>query len=185
MKHKQNGFGAIEILIVIVVVGLVAGAGWYVLSRNSANDKAQGANTNTQEEVNPSDEVQPASEPEPDAKDLKTVGFYEIEAWGIKIALRDYDKVQFEVKNDGYADPSFRAEFLQDKSCDPGAGLFRTKTKYSDGNGPIQTKVGEFYYHIEGAPGACSSDPENNPDDKLKSRFLDDFTKLDITPLTL
>ena len=43
MKANQKGFGAVEILIVIVAVGLVGGAGWYVWQ--SKNKKQDTANT--------------------------------------------------------------------------------------------------------------------------------------------
>lgn len=108
---------------------------------------------------------------------------YEIKEWGVKIALRDSDKVQFSVedtggtlsndKYDGTAVPTFKPAFLQDKTCTPGLALYRAKTKFSvDTN---QKQIGEYYYQITGGPGSCSADPQHNPDDILKGRFLQDF----------
>lgn len=44
MKHNQNGFGAIEIVIALVVIGLATGTGWYLLQR-SGDDKPVAAST--------------------------------------------------------------------------------------------------------------------------------------------
>lgn len=44
MKANEKGFSVVEVLIVIVVVGLVGGAGWYIWQKQ--NDKSASNNTN-------------------------------------------------------------------------------------------------------------------------------------------
>lgn len=41
MKKDQNGFSLIEVLMVVAVIGLLAGIGWYVWTRQSKDDRAQ------------------------------------------------------------------------------------------------------------------------------------------------
>lgn len=38
MNKNQRGFGAIEILLVLVIVGLLVGAGWYFMQRNDSKE---------------------------------------------------------------------------------------------------------------------------------------------------
>jgi type II secretory pathway pseudopilin PulG len=38
MKKNQSGFSAVESLLILVIVGILAGVGWYVLERNSKQD---------------------------------------------------------------------------------------------------------------------------------------------------
>jgi hypothetical protein len=39
MKHNQKGFGAIEALLILVVVGIVGGTGYFVLNSKNDTDK--------------------------------------------------------------------------------------------------------------------------------------------------
>lgn len=171
-RSRSAGFGAVEIIIVIAVVGLLAFLGYYVYSQQ--NKPADTQNTQSTS-PNPEQSEQPTS----------NEGYVEIKEWGVKIALRDYDKVQFELVNqagsasgieldfESYATPTFKPEFLQDDTCEPGVSVYRSEKSFTDRG---QKKIGDFYYTIAGGPGACSDDPENNPDDQLQTRFLKDFT---------
>lgn len=49
MKHKQNGFTIIELLIIILVIGVVGGIGYFVLSKKSGNETKQVTSSNAQE----------------------------------------------------------------------------------------------------------------------------------------
>src|SRR5687768_14525746 len=54
MKVNQKGFSAVEILIVLVVIGLIGGAGWYVLhNRQDKNTESTTTQTNTTESTPP------------------------------------------------------------------------------------------------------------------------------------
>lgn len=41
IMNNQKGFGVVEVLIILVVVGLIGGAGWYVSSQNKVNTRDQ------------------------------------------------------------------------------------------------------------------------------------------------
>ncbi|HET9411329.1 MAG TPA: prepilin-type N-terminal cleavage/methylation domain-containing protein [Candidatus Saccharimonadales bacterium] len=170
MKNNQKGFSVTEILVVVVIIALLATIGWLVYDRqNSKPDNKQASTQTNQQEQAPT---------QPPAQPAKNEGFYEIKEWGIKIALTDYDKVQFSTKNEsgkifgddpyeGRADPSFKPEFLQDKSsCSPGLTLFRSKVKFASAS--AQKQIGDYYYVATGGPGYCS----NSTDNQFQYRFL-------------
>lgn len=46
MYKKENGFGALEFILLLLFTGLIAGAGWYVLRTQNNNDSST-ANTQT------------------------------------------------------------------------------------------------------------------------------------------
>lgn len=50
MKKNEKGFGAVEILIVLVIVGLIGGTGWYVLrGKNKITKPSETSNTHKTE----------------------------------------------------------------------------------------------------------------------------------------
>ena len=170
MKKQSHsaGFGLVEVLAIAVVVSLMAIVGYFVYTAMNKPAPTQNTDTNA---------VQDAQEP-------STSEYAEVKDWGVKVALRDYDKVQFTIRNQegelasggryqGSANPSFKPEFVADDSCEPGLGLYRSMTSSAE---RTEKKIGDYYYFIAGGPGACSDDPANNPDDQLKTRFLQDFT---------
>lgn len=182
MKPNQKGFSVLELFIVIVVLGLLGTVGWFIYDRQkSETGSTDEAQTNQQEQSIKDTESTPQTTAQPPVDE----GFYEINEWGIKIALHGYDKVQFDVKNqsghisgfgpyDGYADPSFKSTVLQDKSCEPGVTLYRSKTKFASRDDALK-KIGEYYYVVTGGPGSCN----NESDNQLKVRFLHDVSNPD------
>jgi prepilin-type N-terminal cleavage/methylation domain-containing protein len=42
MKKNQQGFGAIEVLLVIIIIGVLGFIGWYVWHRNNISDNPKG-----------------------------------------------------------------------------------------------------------------------------------------------
>lgn len=56
-KINQSGFGAVEILISLVVVGIIAGAGWFVW-QNNQNNNQNSSDVDTTESSQESQEVQ-------------------------------------------------------------------------------------------------------------------------------
>lgn len=47
MKNTQKGFSAVAVLLIIVVIGLVGFAGWYVYDSNKSENYSENASTNT------------------------------------------------------------------------------------------------------------------------------------------
>jgi hypothetical protein len=118
---------------------------------------------------------------EDDSRDTSSL---EISQWGINLKLTDYDKVTYTIdskagelpwngeKYESSLSITIKDTALQDKKCsDIGLALLRAKTKPSFEN----VKIGSYYYFVTGSPSACSTDPDNSPDDKLRSRLTNDF----------
>src|SRR4051794_12776305 len=81
MKANQKGFSIVEILIVIVVVGLVAAAGWLVYDRQKA--KASIESTNSQVSTQQKEET-----PKYVSKKVGTSeGQIEMKEWGLKFKI--------------------------------------------------------------------------------------------------
>lgn len=82
MNKNQKGFSAVEFLLAIVVVGMIAAAGWYVMNRN----KTTGDQTNISKQQNENQaetEVTPNSTP------------YKFEKLGLTMDILDGWKVTF------------------------------------------------------------------------------------------
>jgi hypothetical protein len=47
MKNNQKGFGLVETLLILVIIGLVGFVGWYVWDSKSNRGLETGTNTNT------------------------------------------------------------------------------------------------------------------------------------------
>ncbi len=82
MKYSQGGFSVIEIIIVLIVVGLIAGVGFTVLNRNDdSNSPNQTSSNNKQGRSSAYDE----------APKLKNLGLKSLDAVDVTMnALRDY-----------------------------------------------------------------------------------------------
>ncbi len=65
MRNKQHGFGIIETILVLVIVGLIAFVGWYVYNaqqEGTTNGTSQDAQSESVPEVNNSSDLEEAEE---------------------------------------------------------------------------------------------------------------------------
>jgi len=178
MKNNQKGSSALIILLILVV--LVAAG---LLAYRMIHDKNKNKTQNTTQNNTTNDTAKTSNN-----TTTPTTSFLSIPEWGVKIAMRDASKVQVTVNNksgmifgeDPYeaeAVPDFIKGAVQDDSCKPGLGLYRSKTAFADSS--IQKKVGDYYYAVTGGPGSCEKDADN----QLKTRFLHDFDPNNISAL--
>lgn len=95
MKTNQKGFSAVEIILVVAVVGLIGAVGWLVYDRQQGNTnaktetsepaKAAASNTSQKEDAN--------NTPEDQAKYLV------IKEWGVKLPQGDSASLSYVVKD--------------------------------------------------------------------------------------
>jgi hypothetical protein len=78
MKTNQKGFGVVEVLIILVVVSLIAGTGWYVMNKKKAPNKTN-VNATTQQEQQ-SATIEEVAESKPDAN----ASYLVINEWGLR-----------------------------------------------------------------------------------------------------
>lgn len=65
MKRHQEGFGAIGILLIVVIIGVISGAGWFVYnSHKNANNSANSTNKST-DSAKAADKAVTKSAPDP------------------------------------------------------------------------------------------------------------------------
>lgn len=62
MTTKQNGFGAVEAIIILVVIAIIGLGGWYVWSKNNSQDSNDSTNTAQPEETQ-NDEAEEIEQP--------------------------------------------------------------------------------------------------------------------------
>ena len=60
LRHRERGFGVVELLLILVVVVVLAGAGWYVWMRHSNSKTSVGSNTSSS---HPGPSPNPAPDP--------------------------------------------------------------------------------------------------------------------------
>lgn len=177
-RISDKGFVHVAVVVVLALV-VLGGAGYLVWNRNNASEDISSSEVATEDTEMVADE------------------FLLVTEWGIKISLRDAAKVQYKITDnldlylathpdqvfESVLDPTFKSEFLLDETCTPGLSLYRTKTLTDPNALDYVKKIGAYYYYITGGPGACSPDPDNNPDDQLKGRFVNDFDIDNVTAL--
>ncbi|MGB4758785.1 MAG: hypothetical protein WBP26_01890 [Candidatus Saccharimonadales bacterium] len=106
-KHNQKGFGAVEIIVIILVLCLIGGAAWYVLG-------AKKKDASPQKDQSQSQTTETADEPTPDTE--HTIAIPE---WGVAIATGTKNDIDYTVKtsDDGTAYISLTTQAVKGSTC--------------------------------------------------------------------
>lgn len=152
----QKGSSVVEGLLILVIVGLLGFAGgkvWH--SKNSTNQISSNAASSQAE---PSKAVKKTATSATLSQETSTYANYmDVKEWGIRLSFDDADKVTYKIVTEN-SGTQFASLYLKDsvttvEICRAlGVGLSRD-TKNSDGDNNI--KIGNYYYHLGGGPGAC------------------------------
>lgn len=59
MKHNQKGFSAVEVVIMLVIIGLIGATGWYVWQQRNKNTATPTQNTSS---INPNSQIDDQSD---------------------------------------------------------------------------------------------------------------------------
>ena len=78
MKRGQKGFGAVEALLILVIVGTLAAVGWYVYDTKKDADATYNKAENA---------AYKNDGPSSTSQSQEAAGYLEIKEWGVKIAL--------------------------------------------------------------------------------------------------
>lgn len=166
---KQGGFTVVEALLILVIVGLLGGTGWYVMHSQKQVDNTY-SNTNNSAPVPAAKKVSPTKQQD-----------FVIKEWGVHAKISTPLTLEYRMTDDnGAADFSSKELDASADSCvDGGYGGFIAREKANedhhegdDGAPTGQTaaeyaktlKTGEYghvgnYYFFYTAPqGACSAD---------------------------
>lgn len=161
-----------EGLLVIIVIVLIGGIGWYVFTKNKTDKTTQTAQT-TAPDI-------------PTSEQASAEDYLNIPELGVKLKTKHANKLAYVVKTqsgtlphgnndetDAYVVFSFKPEFVVADDCSPGVELYRLKSVAS---GEALKTVGSRTFAFDGAPGNCSTDTYGDPaDDELKGEVLRDF----------
>ncbi len=95
LVHSQSGFSALEVVLIIVVVGVIAGAGWFVWHAKK-NNSTQSSNSQTSQ-------AQDSTKASSGSADEKTSDSYlTVSEWGVQIPrTAELSDVTYEMASDG------------------------------------------------------------------------------------
>ncbi|HEX5456116.1 MAG TPA: hypothetical protein VFW77_01990 [Candidatus Saccharimonadales bacterium] len=180
-KLNNKGFGVVEAILILIIVGIIGGTGVYVYKQNQS-DKDLGSGGNSQIQKTASDSQADKQTAQTPAAEDSNKGFLVIKEWGIKVKLRDSDKVTgytydskpgdiFGYKYDSAVTPVIKLINAKNENCKTiGVYMYRTDKNYEG----VTKKVGDHYFLVTGSPGQCA-DSTNDPDELANQRLVKDF----------
>ena len=168
---KQDGFGAIGVVVVIVALLAIGGAG-YAVYRHQSSDSKESAGSTTTSSGQTSDE-----------------GSLAISEWGVNLKNAVAEKLTYayngasgkDVYNgDSYesiAILGFKQDALQNIGCDASTSILRSKVqpKVTD-----VVKLGDYYYWSYGEPQNCNEGSDVQLAQDFTASF--DLSKLELQP---
>jgi hypothetical protein len=174
----QKGFAALESLLILVIIAIIGGIGWYAIHTKHQTDKilAQ-ADKISQSTPALSKKSTPTS-----LNTNSTPAYLVIKEWGIKVKLGSADSsiVGYKIDNltsclagpcNGRANLSLSSK-VKTECEDLGIGINRrmydVSTRLPSGSGDVAKQVGDYWYDVSGGPGSCG-DPSS---DAIRTQYL-------------
>ncbi len=186
LKNNQNGFGAMELVLVLVIIVILGGVGWYVLkARNNTNNSYNNASTST-------NVTKPVS---------NTIS---IKEWGVKLSVGTVSDATYKLVGNNKAFlmtnsmstdskctnyytsdwPSF-AFIVRAKPTDlpvfgddPGTNPPKTAQEYAAKYPSYVKKLNSYYYYtVHGNGMSCGNYDENKLDGFVESYLQVQATK--------
>lgn len=182
---SQKGFAALESLLIVVIIAIVGGTGWYVMRAKNNADITLSQTT--------SSSVVPTKKAASTKPDTVSQKYLVIKEWGVELPLpaNIQDAVYGGGNNSGGYD-SFRLSTTslstQDPQCGPDqtsvgyilrqtAALHDTNlSNYKDDplNYPVyDTKIGDYYYSYQHSQAACSNKDSVNQEQVTDFKFFE------------
>lgn len=169
MSYRQldrQGFAAIETLLVLVIVAMVGGTGYYVYNANSKATDAQNAAHTAVNTAAPHTKKKGVEAAKPKLKYLT------IKEWGVRIPYTGSDTYSYKLDNGGVSIEVISADLAARYGCkDFGAGIIARfkpdEAVYPDGGTTAAQSaasdpaswghVGDYYYGYQHDQAACAS----------------------------
>lgn len=157
MKATQRGFGVVEVILLVMVVGLIGLVTWQIISAQQSSD-----NSNTNETVQDSTEQ---------AID-QNEGFVVVEEWGVRFKPANESlKLVYYANASNNQDEIERIDFTTSEIeayggyCEHSSDLFmppallaRSKTRQGEPWSDPVAVIGDYYYYAIGGQSSCSKD---------------------------
>lgn len=170
MKKLQSGFTVVEGLLILVIVGLLGGTGWYVWSSNKQVNKNLDSATNTSQSSPTAKKASPVSQQD-----------FVIKEWGVHAKIltpltleyrmtdgniaADFSSKELDASADSCVDGGYGGFIVREKANedhhagDDGAPTGQTAAEYAKTLKPGDYgHVGDYYFFYTAPQGACSAD---------------------------
>jgi hypothetical protein len=167
-KLNAGGFGTLEVLLVIVIAGVIGGAGYFVYDSQRKTNTALDNATKSQGEPQKSEKKEQAKDDEKN-KTTQTADYFVIEELGVKFKLSDtLEGLYYHLGNNGNT-AYFSLNELKGTDCAADKTAQVALTRYTDEDfirdelvAPLKEnakKFGDYYYFSMGGQASCSEDP--------------------------
>lgn len=179
------GFAALEAVLIVVIVVLVGGTGYFVYHANkktndTLNSAAKVAQSSPKFAKKKTVAKSVAPAPAPTTPAPAATNYLTVAQWGVEVKMNDAGKVTYTYNSTcqdvaGSCDSSIslqvKPEFLQDKTCNISVGMSRFSS--IDPRFAVNfKKVGNYYFETTGSPYNCGNDVDNNLNTSLKNEFI-------------
>lgn len=175
LRKNQTGFSAIEVLLILIFIAVLAFIGWYAW-HNHQNSSYPASNTQAHSGAIGDQSKSQSSQAA--ASDSLAIS-----QWGVKIKMDDAAKVSYTYqKSDGKVDPttgdvadssvtlSIKPEYLQDKSCKLAIGITRYEdSKLDNFFKESATRIDGYDYLSGGSPYNCGSKADNSLNEEIRN----------------
>lgn len=181
-KNNQRGFSAVEGLLVVVIIGLIGFVGWYLWHSRPVKTKTTITNTSSTKNTASNTPSKSTTKPAADVN----AGYLVIKEWGVKIKLRDSDKVTYtydatqkdkQGEGDGIIDSMIdlevKSKYYLNKECNPAVGYTRYSKVTDSFFVERATKIGNYYYMSSGSPFNCENDSDNALNGRIREDLVD------------
>ena len=161
-KLCQKGFGAVEGVLILVIVGIIGGAGFYVYKSKQETNKSQDNANKSSQEISTNESSETPAEQPPAEK------FYEVRELGVKFKMSaEMEGMYHHLSVDSQKVVKFSYESFKGTDCaaDQTFPVSLHKMTEADMAGypggkdimmPKSKKIGDHYYIALGSQGACS-----------------------------
>ncbi len=181
----QDGFSAIEALLILVIVGIIGFVGWYVHNATNNTDKnlslTNGTTVAPKKKSSAAKTVTPAT-----STTAATSAYLAIKEWGLNVSFADAASVTYKIMSEnGQTSPDGSVQYVSgaklylsnsittDTSCqDLGITINRGKPISSSSN---SSTIAGYTYDVSGAPGPCSNATVNALRAKIDSQEAGSF----------
>ncbi len=177
LNKNEHGFGAVEIILVLVIVGLLGVVGYMVYKNHNKTTPASTTITTTPVASTTPTTASTTTTPRTDLN----AGYLVVKQWGVKVKLGTADSTIVEYKLDnsesetpgfgmvqGTATLSLKDSVTTNTDC-KSLGIYIYRQLISDSNGTATNakKLGNYYYGVGGSPYSC----QNTKLDAIRTKY--------------
>jgi prepilin-type N-terminal cleavage/methylation domain-containing protein len=178
LNKNQSGFGAIELILVLVIVALISGVGYFVYQSKKNTDKTLASTSSSEGTPQKSTTTKPTTT---NTSQSNSASYLVIKEWGVEIPLTTdiKDAYYAKLKNDTFSEENYaigtKSLTELDANCaaeNLSVSIILRQTvlehdanakKNDPMNSPVYTiKIGNYYYGYDRSRAACSANKNAN-----------------------